>query len=119
MRLLRKINKIRQAWQLLRSVRNNKEDGFSECMAIRWVCRYHCLVEREGWDIRWRFQKPISRQDFIAVCDRCLQEIDWVWHMDYFDKKEHHELCRSALLRLRAIAKCMPLLWYAVFRLHL
>lgn len=114
----RKINKIREAWQLLRSVRNNAEDGFSECMAIRWVCRYHCLVEARGWDIRWRFQKPKSRMDFIDMCDRCLEEIDWVWKMDYFDKKSHHQLCRSTLLRLRAIARCMPLLWFAVFRLH-
>lgn len=116
---MKKLQRIHYALSLFRQIRDNSADGFSRNMAIRWVCRYHCLVEEKGWDIRWRFQKPKSRKDFIAVCEQCLREMEWVWRSDYLDRATHYYMCKDVLVRLLFLAQRMPAVWFIVFRLHL
>ena len=114
-----KLNKILYAWRLFKSVRLSSSDGFSQFRAIRYVCRYHCLVEYHGWDVQWKFRKPQSREQFIDTCNTCVKEMEKLYINDMFASHEHYSMCHSLLLSLRLLAERMPIVWWLTFKLHL
>lgn len=109
----------RQTYNLFRSVRRNAADGFSECRDIRFVIRYHCLVQYHDWDARWLLQKPATRQDFLDACQMFLLEIETLYKDGLYDHINHYLKCHHILLTLRLLARRHPLLWYLAFHLPL
>ena len=111
-----KRNIISYAWNLFRSVRRNEKDGFSACHELRLVCRYHTYSCYQDWTIRWRFQKPVSRADFIDACNLCIQEMEWTYRQGIFDHINHYIKTHHLLLVLRLLAERLPLLWHLAFQ---
>lgn len=114
-----RLRNIPYTFRLFRLVRNNEPDGFSSAYEIRLVCRYHCLIEYQGWNIRWAFQKPESRSRFIDTCTQCIREMEQINLNGLFDKPGHYYVCHRLLMILRLLTERMPLIWWLVFRLHL
>lgn len=114
-----KKNRTKQAYLTFLTVRENKQDGFPENYALRWVCRYHLYVEKDDYSLREKFQKPQSRKAMIQLCNQCLQEMKWVESNGLFDCRLHYDYCLILLKQLRSFTQHYPLLWFLVFRLHL
>lgn len=105
------------AWNVFRSVRRNDKDGFSMCRDIRFVCRYHCLVKYHDWDVRYKFQAPSSREEFINACIECSNELVYVSRNGLLDRAEHYWKCQHTLRVLKILCNRFPLIWHLAYKL--
>lgn len=87
---------------------------------LRWVVRYHVLVDSGDYSWIDRFGRPKSRKEFINLCNRALDETEYVWRvMCCYDNDKQYFDNRTFIKRLRFSAQHFPLLFHIMFVPHL
>lgn len=85
---------------------------------LRFVCRYHLYIKEGDYSLRYAFEHPKSRKEFIKLIEHQLQEIEQVFYGSFFDKREHYDGCKLYLKCLHSFAIHYPLLFFVRFRLR-
>lgn len=117
------IKAFRQAVELFRRTRcyeNNLTVQRATEYQLRWVVRYHVLVEQNDYTWIDRFGRPESRRAFLRLTNKAIEEMVYVWKtLCFYDSNVQFFDNRTYLKRLRFSAQHFPILFHIMFLPHL
>lgn len=113
----KKLYRIKQAWNLFKSVRDNDKKGYSINRDLRFCYFYYLQLNDDNGFRQW-FSNPKNRKSFIRHCDEALKGVNDSELNGLIESRQQYDKCRLLLKQLRIFATRFPLLYHLRFDLR-